>query len=63
VVVGIVLVGSGATGTDKQAGAADDERHAAGGDKPPRHAGTILLHDVGRVIGVLFAVKLGSPAT
>jgi hypothetical protein len=60
----VAVVGGGDTGnTGKQTGAADDERHAAGGDKPPRHAGTILLRGDGRLIGVLFAAKLRLPAT
>jgi hypothetical protein len=58
------LVGGGDTGnTGKQTGAADDERHAAGGDKPPRHAGTILGRDVGRLMGIVIAAKLRLPAT
>jgi hypothetical protein len=60
----VAVVGAGDTGnTGKQTGAADDERHAAGGDKPHRHAGTILRRDGGRLLGVLFATKLRLPAT
>jgi hypothetical protein len=59
----VAVLGGGDTGnTGKQTGAADDERHAAGGDKPPRHAGT-NLRDVGRLLGVLFAAKPSVPAT
>jgi hypothetical protein len=55
----VALVGAGDTGnTGKQTGAADDERHAAGGDKPHRHAGTILRRDGGRLLAGLFATKL-----
>jgi hypothetical protein len=58
-----VVVGGDTGDTGNQTGAADDERHAAGGDKPLRQAGTILRRDGGRLLGVLFAVKLRLPVT
>jgi hypothetical protein len=62
--VAVAVLGGGDTGnTGEQTGAADDERHAARGDKPPRHAGTNLLRDVGRLLGVVFATKSRLPVT
>jgi hypothetical protein len=54
VVAVAVLVGGGGTGPRKQAKTADDERHAACGQKSPRHAGTTSC--VGRTVGNVFAV-------